>query len=88
MLKRFEKYAGPKPYYDTIVFRSVPEPQTRLAMVQRGEADVAIQMPASFVPLVERTPNVQVIRIEGTRILYMSFNLDKSRRTTSACGRP
>lgn len=78
ILKRFDKYVGPKPFYDTIVFRAVPEPQTRLAMVQRGEADVAIRMPASFVPLVERTPSVQVIRIDGTRILYMWFNLDKS----------
>jgi ABC-type transport system substrate-binding protein len=78
VLKRFDRYVGPAPYYETIVFRVVPDAQTRLVMVERGEADVAIRMPATQADLAQRDGQLQVIRLEGTRLLYMYFNLDKA----------
>jgi ABC-type transport system substrate-binding protein len=78
VLKRFDKYVGPAPYYETIVFRVVPDAQTRLVMVERGEADVAIRIPATQADLAQRDPQLQVIKLEGTRLLYMYFNLDKA----------
>jgi len=78
VLKRFDRYVGPRPHYDTIVFRVVPDAQTRLVMLERGEVDVAIRMPATQVDTAERNPQLQVIRLEGTRLLYMYFNLDKA----------
>jgi len=81
VLKRFDRYAGPRPHYDTIVFRIVPDAQTRLVMLERGEADVAIRMPATQADIAERNPQLQVLRLEGTRLLYMYFNLDKAPTT-------
>ncbi len=89
VLKRFDKYVGPKPFYDTIVFRAVPEPQTRLAMVQRGEADVAIRMPAS---LGRRSSSAaRASRSSASRARASSTCGSTSTRiprTTSGCGRP
>jgi peptide/nickel transport system substrate-binding protein len=78
VLKRFDRYVGARPYYDTIVFRIVPDAQTRLVMLERGEADVAIRMPATQADLAEGNRQLQVLRLEGTRLLYMYFNLDKA----------
>jgi peptide/nickel transport system substrate-binding protein len=77
VLTRFDGYKGPRPYYDTIVFRIVPAAETRLAMVERGEAQVAIRMPPAFTRVVAADPDLQVIRLEGTRLFYFWFNLDK-----------
>ncbi len=76
-LTRFPGYQGAKPYYDKIVFRVVPAAETRLAMVERNEAQVAIRMPPTFVKVANANSDLQLIRLEGTRLFYFWFNLEK-----------
>jgi peptide/nickel transport system substrate-binding protein len=75
-LTRFEGYQGPRPYYDQLVFRVIPAPETRLAMVERDEAQVAIRMPPTLTRVAARNPDLRVIRLEGTALYYMWLNLD------------
>jgi ABC-type transport system substrate-binding protein len=77
-LTRFPAYQGTQPYYDKIVFRVVPAAETRLAMVERNEAQVAIRMPPTFMRVSGSNPDLQVIRLEGTRLFYFWYNLDKA----------
>jgi len=76
-LTRFPGYQGSKPYYDKLVFRIVPAAETRLAMVERNEAQVAIRMPPTFVKVANANSDLQLIRLEGTRLFYFWFNLEK-----------
>jgi peptide/nickel transport system substrate-binding protein len=75
VLTRFEGYQGPRPYYDQIVFRVVPTPETRLAMVERGEAQVAIRVPPTLTRVATKNQELQVIRLEGTSLFYFWLNL-------------
>jgi peptide/nickel transport system substrate-binding protein len=77
VLTRFEAYQGRRPYYDQIVFRVVPAPETRLAMVERDEAQVAIRMPPTMVGVVAGQPNLRVIRVQDTALYYLWLNLDR-----------
>ena len=45
ILERFEGYYGPKPYYKTVIFKTVPEPAARVASLLTGEADVISGVP-------------------------------------------
>ncbi|RDD63836.1 ABC transporter substrate-binding protein [Ferruginivarius sediminum] len=40
VLKAYDDYYGPKPAYDTVTFRSIPEPEARVAALLTGEVDV------------------------------------------------
>jgi peptide/nickel transport system substrate-binding protein len=77
VLTRFEAYQGPRPYYDRIVFRVVPAPETRLAMVERGEAHVAIRMPPTMTRVAAGQSQLRVVRIAGTALYYLWLNLDR-----------
>jgi peptide/nickel transport system substrate-binding protein len=78
VLTRFEGYTGTRPYFDKIVFKIVPAEETRLAMVQSGEADVALRMSATLSQSVQNNSALQVIPLRGTRLLYFYFLVDKA----------
>jgi peptide/nickel transport system substrate-binding protein len=75
VLTRFEGYRGARPYYDRIVYRVVPSAETRLAMVERGEAQVALRVPPTLTRVAAGNPALRVIRIEGTSLFYFWLNL-------------
>ena len=76
VLTRFEAYQGPRPYYDRIVFRIVPTPETRLAMVERGEAQVAIRMPPTLTRVAAGNAELRLIRLDGTSLYYFWLNMN------------
>ena len=75
VLTRFEGYQGARPYYDQIVFRVVPSPETRLAMVESGEAHVALRVPPTLTRVAGGNRDLQVIKLEGTGLYYFWLNL-------------
>lgn len=77
VLTRFEGFKGERPFFDRIVYRIVPTTETRLAMLETGEADVAIRMPATLLSQVEANPDLAVTRLDGTRVMYFWINLDR-----------
>ena len=69
VLQRNDAYYGPKATYDQIVFQFVPEVTTRLFMVQRGQADIALRLGPAEAKQLEGS-KVRLLRIEGRNIFY------------------
>ena len=44
-LKAFPKYWGPKPAFDTVVFKFVPDPASRIAEIESGKSDMTLEVP-------------------------------------------
>ena len=44
-LKRNEKYWGPKPAYETVIFKFVPDGASRVAEIESGSSDVTLEIP-------------------------------------------
>ena len=44
-LKAFDKYWGPKPEFDTVVFKFVTDATSRVAEVESGASDITIEIP-------------------------------------------
>jgi peptide/nickel transport system substrate-binding protein len=53
-----ETYWRKVPHVKRLVFKSVPEPTTRLAMLKKGEADIAYTFPGELAEEVRRDPQL------------------------------
>jgi len=73
VLERFDGYWGTPPSIERLVFRTVPEDTTRVAMLESGEVDVA-RVPAQDVIRVDANPNVSVFNVSGVRTIFIYFN--------------
>ena len=67
---RNDAYHGARPTYDQIGFQFVPEVTTRLFMMQRGQADIALRLGPAEARQLEGAKGVRLLRIEGRNIFY------------------
>lgn len=44
-LKAFARYWGPKPAFESVVFKFVPDPASRVAEIESGAADLTLEVP-------------------------------------------
>ena len=73
-LQRFDDYWGEEPGLEQLVFLAVPEDTTRMALVETGEADVAVRVPPADVPRLNAAPGVTVENVSSVRTIYIYFN--------------
>ncbi len=78
VLKRFDGYWGGKPPFARIVLKHVPDPATRLAMLQSGQADVINAVPVESVGQLQAVPTVEVIARPALRTFGYGINLNRS----------
>jgi peptide/nickel transport system substrate-binding protein len=76
-MERNEDYWGEKAKVDTLSFVVVPEDATRIAMLETGEAH-AVLVGAPDVARVEGMSQLDTVRIHGTRMDYLGFNMNKA----------
>ncbi len=79
VLTRFDEFAGPKATFDQITFQFVPDVATRLFMMQRGEADMALRLGPMEAKQLEGS-KVKVLRVNGRNLFYQ-LNMTKAPTT-------
>jgi peptide/nickel transport system substrate-binding protein len=67
-------YWGPRPFYDTVVFRIVPEAATRESLLLAGQVDLIILPPVSDLPALERNPATKVLMAPSDRTIFIAAN--------------
>ena len=70
----FKDYWGPKPAFERIVWRIIPDRLTAKNALLAGELDVYQGLPAEFIPEVQRNPKLRVIETVSARMLFMVIN--------------
>ncbi|TVR86666.1 MAG: glutathione ABC transporter substrate-binding protein [Trueperaceae bacterium] len=73
-LERFDGYWGEQPGISDLVFLAVPENTTRMALVESGEADVAVRVPPQDIARLNANPNITVENVSSLRTIYIYFN--------------
>src|SRR5690554_5664203 len=73
-LARNPNYWGEPAKVEEVVFRVVPEDGPRMLMVQTGEAHVAVRVPPEMVDVLDRDPNITVVRTPSVRVIYVALN--------------
>ncbi|MDH7578902.1 MAG: ABC transporter substrate-binding protein [Bacillota bacterium] len=75
VVERNDEYWGSKPYFKRIVFKIIPDANTRAMALQRGEVDVALYPPYPLVKELKKEFNVVVARRGHTP--HIIFNLNR-----------
>ena len=73
VMEAYEGYWRKMPSVKRLVFKSVPEATTRLAMLKRGEVDLAYLLDAPQAQEVKRDPNLKLAFSGGIGIFYLDF---------------
>ena len=68
-----ENYWRKVPTVKRLIFKTVPESTTRLAMLKRGEVDIAYLLEAPQAEEVKRDPNLKLAYSGGIAIFYLDF---------------
>jgi peptide/nickel transport system substrate-binding protein len=68
-----ESYWRKVPSVKRLVYKSVPEPTTRMAMLKRGEVDIAYLLDAPQAQDVKRDPNLKLAFSGGIGTFYLDF---------------
>jgi len=77
VLQKNADYWGAAPKIDKIIFLTVKEDATRVAMLERGEGDVVLSIPATEVTRLKSNPAI-TIRVDGSvRVIFMGMNTQK-----------
>jgi peptide/nickel transport system substrate-binding protein len=71
------KYWGRKPYYDTVVFRIVPEAATRESLLLADQVDLIILPPVADLQALSRNAAVKVLLAPSDRTIFIAVNASK-----------
>ena len=72
-MEAYEGYWRKMPHVKRLVFKSVPEATTRLAMLKKGEVDVAYLLDAPLAEEVKRDPTLKLAFSGGIGIFFLDF---------------
>ena len=67
VLEAVETYWRKVPHVKRLVFKSVPDPTTRMAMLKKGEVDVAYDLDAPAAEELKRDPKFRSGLLRGDR---------------------
>src|SRR5260370_8321103 len=73
VMEAYEGYWRKMPSVKRLVYKSVPESTTRLAMLKRGEVDLAYLLDAPQAMEVKRDPTLKLVFSGGIGTYYLDF---------------
>src|SRR5437016_768369 len=73
IVEAYEGYWRKMPHVKRIVFRTVPDPATRLAMLKKGEVDVAYDLEGDLGEELKRDPKLRVAFSGGIGVDALNF---------------
>lgn len=70
------KYGGPRPSFDRLVFRVIPDDVTRVMALERGEISLLLNStPPDDLPRLQSNPRFNIIMEPGVNYVYLGMNL-------------
>jgi peptide/nickel transport system substrate-binding protein len=76
VLERNDDYFGGLSEWKNVTLRMIPDNGARLAALLSGDLDLIETMPAEGVDRVESSDNLQLIRGQSTRLVYLGVNVN------------
>jgi ABC-type transport system substrate-binding protein len=77
VLEANKSYWGGEPKIARVIFKPVPDPHTRLAMVETGDLDVAEELPLTEINRLKTLPAIRVEEYPVGTMLFLVFNTAK-----------
>jgi len=77
VLRRNDDYWGVKGKPQALVYRGIPDANTRVSELLTGGVDLILPIPPDFVGRLEKTSGVTVHKATGLTVWYAGFNVEK-----------
>ncbi|HXF83695.1 MAG TPA: ABC transporter substrate-binding protein, partial [bacterium] len=74
LIERNPHYWGPKPVFEEVLFRVVPDAGTRLAQLLAGDVHMAMLPPAPDVKGLRQNPRVRLVEAPTDRTIFLVLN--------------
>jgi peptide/nickel transport system substrate-binding protein len=71
VLEANDVWWGGAPKVKTVVFRPIPEHAVRVAALQAGEVDIAVNVPPHLVPVIDKHPRLYVSKAPSVRTIFI-----------------
>jgi peptide/nickel transport system substrate-binding protein len=71
VLEANDQWWGGPPIIKTLIFRSIPEDSVRVAALQAGELDLAVNIPPHLRPAIENDPRLYVSTAPSARTIFI-----------------
>ena len=76
-LVRNDDYWAGKPNLEKIIVKTVQEDSARVMMLQSGDADLIVRIPAEDIPRLEKDANIKLDATETLKVLFLGMNCSK-----------
>jgi peptide/nickel transport system substrate-binding protein len=76
-LEVFDGYWGPKPAFQTVIIKPVPELSTRVLALQNGQADVIVNVAPDQAPVVDKSDKGRISKVAGGRNIFVGLRNDR-----------
>ena len=76
-LEVFDGYLGPKPAFQTVTIKPVPELSTRVLALQNGQADVIVNVAPDQAPVVDKSEKGRISKVSGGRNIFVGLRNDR-----------
>ena len=76
-LTRNDDYWGEEPAWETVVFKPIASPPTRVAALLNGDVDVIDRVPTVDVKRLEADPGIHIVSRPGERIIYLQVDVSR-----------
>ncbi len=73
VLEAYEEYWRHVPYVKRLILKGIPEVATRLAMLKKGEADIAFALEGPVAEEVQRDPKLTLVDTRHPSIMWIEF---------------
>jgi peptide/nickel transport system substrate-binding protein len=74
VLARNDAYRGPKPAWEKVTFRPLPDGASRVAALLAGEVDMIEDPPMADLPNLRRDPKLALAEAVSNRIIYLALD--------------
>jgi peptide/nickel transport system substrate-binding protein len=78
VLARNDAWWGTKPHFSKVIFLEVPEASTQALMIEKGDADIAYNIPPDSLAGFSSNTALRVINEKGNRVLNIRMNFRKA----------
>jgi len=79
ILTRFDDYWGEKPKMERVIFRHLPESQTKRLMLEKGDVDVAIGLSVPDIAALSKNKDVEVQSTPSSGFYFLAVSMKDER---------
>ncbi|MGP1395575.1 MAG: ABC transporter substrate-binding protein [Inquilinaceae bacterium] len=78
VMSRYDDYWGDAPAFETVTYRPIPNPASRVASLLAGDVDFIDVVPTADIARLRADPEIELAESVSNRLLFLMFDSDRA----------